>query len=249
MAHSQDCRETISHPPLVSIICMIIGLISHTRSRSFTLSAILTAPRVAPSLIEEKLALLCRGLIILRNVLGPQARKRETRGRRLQNFIVCHAEINNKTDLIPYDLYNIFLPQGSTISCRAQVCVCICVRVYELCVFLSSLYYRVRVYSMLFAYSLFFFYIYSTLTRASSRQPSISLPYIYSICKNIQVKCYIVVSTVKKFYTFSLEYGMQSDRPQSDLRRSKANPNPRTQVKRHRNSASSIGHAACEEDV
>jgi len=86
-------------------------------------------PESRPSLIEEKLVLLCRGLIILRNVLGPQARKRETRGRQLQNFIVCHAEINNKTDLIPYDLYNIFLPQGSTIlivlrpSMRMYVCM------------------------------------------------------------------------------------------------------------------------------
>lgn len=63
---------------------------------------------------------------------------------------------------------------------------------------------------------------------------------LYSICKNIQVRCYIVVSTVKKFYTFSLEYGMQSDRSQSDLRRSKANPNPRTQVKRHRHRRSDM---------
>lgn len=96
------------------------------------LPAIPTAPRVAPNLIEEKLALLCRGLIILRNVLGPQARKRETRGRRLQNFIVCHAEINNKTDLIPYDLYNIFSPSRLNDTYRvapkyAYMYMCACV--------------------------------------------------------------------------------------------------------------------------
>lgn len=68
---------------------------------------------------------------------------------------------------------------------------------------------------------------------------------LYSICKNIQVRV-IVVSTVKKFYIFSLEYGMQSDRPQSNLRRSKTNPTQvrETQVKRP---TRSIGHAVFEE--
>lgn len=79
-----------------------------------------------------------------------------------------------------------------------------------------------------------FFYIYILDSHPRLLPSTLNFAFLYSICKNIQVRCYIVVSTVRKFYTFSLEYGMQSDRPQSDLRRSKANPNPRTQVKRHR---------------
>jgi len=113
------------------------------------------------------------------------------------------------------------------------VCVCVCLCGY--------MYTRL---SMLIAYFICFFFIYTRLSPAPS---TLNFVFLYSICKNIQVRCYIV-STVKKFYIFSLEYGMQSDRPQNDLRRSKANPNPRTQVKRHRKSTSnsSIGHAACE---
>lgn len=60
---------------------------------------------------EEKLALyVCRCLIILRNVLACPGHESAARGRRLQNFIVCHAEINNKTDFIflplPLSLYS-----------------------------------------------------------------------------------------------------------------------------------------------
>lgn len=163
-------------------------LISHTRSRSFTLSAIPIAPKIAPSLIEEKLALLCRGLIILRNVLGPRARKRETRGRRLQNFIVCHAEINNKTDLIFYDLYNIFLKARRYLSCRAQVYayvyVYVCMsyayfyQVYiksRVCVYVYTRLYAIRVLHLLL---LFYICILGSFTRAFSRPTSISLPYI-----------------------------------------------------------------------
>lgn len=194
VAHSQDRRETISRSPPVFDSACGKRLISHARflSRSFTLSAIPIAPKVAPSLIEEKLALLCRGLIILRNVLGPRARKRGTRGRRLQNFIVCHAEINNKTDLISYDLYNIFLKARRYLSCRAQVYAYVYVyRVYELCVYFYQVYitsvYVCTCIPRLYAIRVlhhhlhlpFYICILGSLTRAFSRlQPSISLPYI-----------------------------------------------------------------------
>lgn len=175
MARSQDRREMISRSYPVSIIGTQTNDRSLTAdSRTFTLSAIPIAPKVAPSLIEEKLALLRRGLIILRNVLGPRARKRETRGRRLQNFIVCHAEINNKTDLISYDLYNSFLPQGSTIlivsrpSMRMYMCTC----VWEFMrnsyqVYIKSAYVCKCILSMLFAYSSSSFsFIYTRLLLA-----------------------------------------------------------------------------------
>jgi len=119
------------------------------------------------------------------------------------------------------------------------VCICTCLYVC-VCVMYTRVYAN-RV--------LLLFYISRLDSHPRLFPSTLNFASLYSICKNIQVRYYIVVSTVKKFYTFSLEYGMQSDRSQSDLRRSKANPNPRTQVKRHRNSTSSIGHAACEEST
>lgn len=81
---------------------------------------------------------------------------------------------------------NIFLPQGSTIlivsrpSMRMFMCTCVWVmRIFIK--FILSLCMNVRVYTRLYAIRvllLFFIYIYSTLTRAFSRQPSISLSYI-----------------------------------------------------------------------
>lgn len=88
-----------------------------------------------------------RCLIILRNVFsGPEPRK-YVRGRRLQNFIVYHSEINNKTDFnfffsLALSLSRfciIFIPSLKaggyfSICVRASfvgcICICVCVCVY-----------------------------------------------------------------------------------------------------------------------
>lgn len=190
-----ECRGAFSGSPREPRSCTVSHYSALQETADFSCliihvhppSAIPIAPKVAPSLIEEKLALLCRGLIILRNVLGPRARKRGTRGRRLQNFIVCHAQINNKTDLssLMTCIISFSLKARRYLSCRAQVCVYVyvCMRIFIkfilnpcMCVYVYTRLYAIRV--LLLPPLLLFLYIYSTLTRAFSRQPSISLPYI-----------------------------------------------------------------------
>lgn len=193
---------------------------------------------------------------------APVAKVR-SQDRRLQNFIVCHAEINNKTDLISYDLYNIFPLSRLEDTCRvykynvSRVSVCMHklrvslsgLRISQLRIYVCTCVSAPRVCSSRVSLRAYMYvYITRLLSPAAflprARRPSQnSLPYIQYV--KIYRLDYIVVSTVKKFYTFSLEYRMQSDHPQNDLRRSKANPNPRNASETTPRSTSSIGHAMC----
>lgn len=140
-APSGSPRNAISRSSFNARTSLPIPDDAHPRA---ALSAILTrpSPRVAPVPRSRKNS-HCISVFdyTTQHSRAPGAKARP-RGRRLQNFIVCHAEINNKTDFIFYDLYNIFLPQGSKILVvsRPSMHVCVCICVYKLCVSLSSLY-------------------------------------------------------------------------------------------------------------
>lgn len=86
------------------------------------------SPRESPDLVGEKLTLYIGVWLYYATFSRAPGAKARTRNRRLQNFIVCHAEINNKTDFISYDLYIISfsLKAREYLSCRAQVCVYMC---------------------------------------------------------------------------------------------------------------------------
>jgi len=184
-------------------------------------------------------------LIILRNVLGPRTRKC---GPRTADYkILLYATPKSTIKLISSfkTCNNTFPPSRLGDTCRVALnyalheCECVSLSgshqlgIYGVYTYIHLLFYaclsRVYVYSIPNRGSFFF--------SCASKIPPKFAP-LYSICKNIQVRLYNIVSTVKKFYTFSLEYGMQSDRLQHDLRRSKANPDSKNASKTPRSATS-----------
>jgi len=185
-------------------------------------------------------------LIILRNVLGSRARKC---GPGTADYkILLYATPKSTIKLISsLKTCNIFPPSrlGDTrVPLNYALHECECVSSsgsHQLGIYGAYAYIRLLSYVC----PLSRIYIYSIPNRGSFSFCALKIPPkfapLYSICKNIQVRLYSIVSTVKKFYTFSLEYGMQSDRLQHDLRRSKANPDLKN-ASETLHSATSIGH-------
>lgn len=157
---------------------------------------ILNRPESRPGLVGEKLTLYIGVWLYYATFSRAPGAKARTRNRRLQNFIVCHAEINNKTDF-SYDLYNIFLPQGSRILVMSRssiMCVCVykwaCMymsyaRIFIKFILLSSYIMRVCIFVFTLysrALLLFFFIIFRFLSASFSMSRVIfaqnSPPYI-----------------------------------------------------------------------
>lgn len=154
MVRSQDHRQTIflglPPPPSLSLSLFVDSVSIIRREKRLSPKHLIALgdpdrPESRSGLVEEKLTLYIGVWLYYATFSWAPGAKARTRNRQLQNFIVCHAEINNKTDFISYDLYNIFLPQGSRIlvMSRSSMCVCVYMSVcmYELrALFLSSLY-------------------------------------------------------------------------------------------------------------
>lgn len=172
------------------------------------------APRVAPVWSGKNSHYISVFDYTTQRSLGSRARKREpgTADYKILLYATPKSTIKLISSLTTC-IISFSLKAREYLSCRAQVCVYMCVNervCMELCAYFYQVYIKfvlcmyIRLYVIFSrAYASFIYIYFDSHPRLSRSRADLRTKFasLYSICKNIQVKV-IVASTVKKFYTF-----------------------------------------------
>lgn len=182
-AFSGSPGDKISHSPLVSVIlsAWLSGwLLMPDRARSRSRRS--RPPRESPRVRSRKNSHCYVGVwLYYATFSGP---KRESARLGAADYkILLYATPKSTIKLISFlttCIISFSLKARRYLSCRAQVCVCICVRVYELCVFLSS-YITVYVYTRLYAIRVLLLLLLFIYTRLSPAPPPVNPQFRFPI--------------------------------------------------------------------